>query len=70
MRNLPVVPICRMATGIALSGKSERSSARLAPTWGAYRDRHGRWERDAMDAACCRTNSTMRTGKSCGPGAP
>ena len=23
-----------------------------------------------MDAACCRTNSTMRTGKSCGPGAP
>ena len=44
--------------------------ARPAPTRGAFRDRHGRWERDAMDAACCRTNNTSRTAKSCGPGAP
>src|SRR5262245_57192564 len=37
---------------------------------GALRDRHGRWVRDAMDAACCETNSMMRTAKSCGPDAP
>jgi len=59
-----------MATGIAMSGKSERSSARLAATRGALRDRHERWERDAMDAACCWTNSTRRTAKSCGSGVP
>jgi hypothetical protein len=37
------------------------------PTRGAYRDRHGRWSRDAMDAfgatdECAR----LRTAKSCG----
>jgi hypothetical protein len=30
--------------------KSVVSCARPAPTGGALRDRHGRWERDAMDA--------------------
>jgi len=44
--------------------------ARPAPIWGALRDRHERWARDAMDAACCRTNNISRTAKSCGPGAP
>jgi hypothetical protein len=37
---------------------------------GAYRDRHGRWERDAMDATRYETNDATRTAKSCGPGAP
>src|SRR5215469_15197799 len=37
---------------------------------GALRDRHERWERDAMDAARHQTNDVMRTAKSCGPGAP
>jgi len=59
-----------MATGIAMSGKSERWSARLAAARGALRDRHGRWKRDAMDAACRETNDMTRTTKSCGPGAP
>jgi hypothetical protein len=38
---------------------------------GAARDRHGRWERDAVDAtgALDETRS-MRTAKSCGPDAP
>jgi hypothetical protein len=27
---------------------------------GAYRDRHGRWARDAMDAACQETNDIAR----------
>jgi len=44
--------------------------ARPALARGALRDRHGRWARDAMDAACCQTNSMTRTAKSCGPGAP
>jgi len=70
LRELPVVPICRIPTGVAMSGKSERWSARPAATRGALRDRHGRWKRDAMDAACCRTNNMARTAKSCGPGAP
>ena len=31
-----------------------------APTRGAFRDRHGRWARDAMDAACQKTNDVAR----------
>jgi hypothetical protein len=65
MRKLPVVQI-----PLAPSGKSQRSSARLAATRGALRDRHERWERDAMDAARHETSDAMRTAKSCGPGAP
>src|ERR1700735_1419883 len=42
-----------------------------APTRGAYRDRHGRWARDAMDAGNVADESTdLRTAKSCGPDAP
>ena len=65
MRKLPVVQF-----SLASSGKSPRSFARLAPTRGALRDRHERWKRDAMDAACRQTNNMTRTAKSCGPGAP
>jgi hypothetical protein len=35
----------------------------------AFRDRHGRGKRDAVDAMCCETSSMLRTVKSCGPGA-
>jgi len=35
---------------IDLIPKSAAPSCRLALTRGAYRDRHGRWARDAMDA--------------------
>ena len=61
-------PSCTFA--LAFSGKSERASPRSAATRGTYRDRHGRWLRDAMAALCCQTNGLMRTAKSCGPGAP
>jgi len=43
---------------------------------GAYRDRHGRGQRNAMDAAArsgvitSPTNGLTRTAKSCGPGIP
>jgi hypothetical protein len=43
----------------------------LAPARGAYRDRHGRWARDAVDASGARRRTaSMRTVKSCGPDAP
>ncbi len=54
-------PSCTFS--LALSGKSQRSFARLAATRGALRDRHGRWKRDAMDAACCETNSMIADGE-------
>ena len=43
---------------------------------GAFRDRHGRWVRDAVDAAAAQRKhlrgraALMRTAKSCGPDAP
>jgi len=41
------------------------------PHKGAFRDRHGRWARDAMDARCAKDESApLRTAKSCGPDAP
>jgi hypothetical protein len=52
------------------TGKSPLEAARLAPTRGAYRDRHGRWTRDAMDGGCAsRRARGSRTAKSCGPDA-
>ena len=50
MRNLPVVLICRMATALPNTPNQLHVSACPVPTRGAYRDRHGRWVRDAMDA--------------------
>jgi len=41
------------------------------PERGAYRDRHGRWVRDAVDAGGAADESAgLRTAKSCGPDAP
>src|SRR5258708_1153485 len=46
------------------------------PTRGAYRDRHGRWVRDAVDAAASGAHVArgrmmlLRTVKSCGPDTP
>src|SRR5690348_5255056 len=55
---------------LALSGKSQRCFRPSRAHKRGARDRHGRWERDAMDAACCQTNDMTRTVKSCGPDAP
>ena len=46
-------------------------SGRPASNRGAYRDRHERWVRDAVDAGCgARRAPPTRTAKSCGPDAP
>src|SRR5215470_5133316 len=66
MRKLPVVHISACAVG-QITTMLPRVPYLIR---GALRDRHERWERDAMDAACCRTNDMTRTAKSCGPGAP
>jgi hypothetical protein len=41
-----------------------------ASTRGAFRHRHERWKRDAVDAERHEANVATRTTKSCGPGAP
>jgi hypothetical protein len=49
-RILPVVPICRGHFACAVGQITGLSSPVSRPKRGAYRDRHGRWARDAMDA--------------------
>jgi hypothetical protein len=47
------------------------SSPRPASSRGAFRDRHGRWVRDAMDALAAQDERSLkRTAKSCGPDIP
>jgi hypothetical protein len=71
MRRLPVVPICRIPTGIAQHPKSERSSMHPVPTRGALRGRHGRWGGMRWTRELRKTNASVtRTVKSCGSGAP
>jgi len=60
---LPVVPICRIPTGIAFFPKSERSFAHPVSTRGALRDRHERRTRDAMDAIDHETNDVIADGE-------
>jgi hypothetical protein len=50
LRILPVVPICRGPPRLILHPNQWLHFARLVPQRGALRDRHGRWEWDAMDA--------------------
>ena len=66
----------RKYSAFAVGQISSTSSRHPAPTRGAYRDRHGRRARDAVDALASRAldarGRTMlkRTAKSCGPDAP
>ena len=74
-RNLPVVPLCRGLLQLISPPNQWLPSLVSFPHRGAARDRHGRWERDAMDAhrrAQSLRGRTVfvRTAKSCGPGAP
>jgi hypothetical protein len=50
MSILPVVPLCRTSFSLRCRANQNDALACLAPIRGAARDRHGRWERDAMDA--------------------
>src|SRR5437764_1221076 len=55
------------------SGNQNYNSTRLAPTRGAYHDRHDTWGAGCGGRFCsgaqARTNERKRTAKSCGPGA-
>jgi hypothetical protein len=53
---------CACADG-QISGSSSRVSC---PIRGAFRDRHERWVRDAMDVLMRKTSASKRTAKSCG----
>jgi hypothetical protein len=48
--DLPVVPICRSPARLPPTPETLHVRSHPVPTRGAYRDRHGRWARDAMDA--------------------
>ena len=57
---------------IPLDGRVETGILRFGPASfrGAFRDRHGRWMRDAMDAGGAKDEGAdSRTAKSCGPDA-
>jgi hypothetical protein len=54
MRKLPVVPLCRRPSVLLETPNQQHPSAHPAFTRGAYRDRHGRWKRDAVDALAVR----------------
>ena len=47
---LHVVPICRTSPALRCRANQNDALAHPAPIRGAARDRHGHWERDAMDA--------------------
>src|SRR5216110_2145160 len=55
------------------SGNQNYNCTRLAPTRGAYHDRHDTWGAGCGGRFCsgaqARTNERKRTAKSCGPGA-
>src|ERR1700721_3678929 len=56
---------------VFFSPKSLLHPPHPALTRGAYRDRHGRWVRDAVDAGGAKDESAyLRTAKACGPDAP
>jgi hypothetical protein len=63
MRKLPVVPICR--TSVPLRCRANQNDPSRVPhsPRGAFRDRHGRWARDAMDAMSHETNEHIADGE-------
>jgi hypothetical protein len=60
---LPVVLICRTRVRLPRRANQWLESARLASTRGAYRDRHGRRKRDAMDVSARKTSAADTYGK-------
>jgi hypothetical protein len=54
MRKLPVVPLCRSRALLLETPNQYHLSRYPASPRGAYRDRHGRWVRDAVDASAVR----------------
>jgi hypothetical protein len=67
----PVQPIQKKYFCFSESQITAISLAIPSSLRGAFRDRHGRWERDAMDAGgAADERADLRTAKSCGPDAP
>jgi hypothetical protein len=63
MRKLPVVPICRNPTALPLPPNQRQIPRYPASIRGTYRDRHERWERDAMDAEVSLTSDPNADGE-------
>jgi hypothetical protein len=63
MRKLPVVPICRNPTALPLPPNQRQIPRHPASIRGTYRDRHGRWARDAMDAIAAQTSGVNADGE-------
>jgi len=51
---LPVVPICRSSQRLISTPNHRQNPPHPVPTRGAFRHRHGRWARDAVDAIVSR----------------
>jgi hypothetical protein len=60
-----ICPSCQSVaiTVVDLDPKSKAKCAHPVPTRGAYRDRHGRWVRDAVDVTVSLTNGTEADGE-------
>jgi hypothetical protein len=59
-----------MRSVLLVAPNQRHDSPRPVPARGAFRDRHERWARDAMDVSMPMTNGMERTAKSCRSGAP
>ena len=71
MRKLPVVLLCRRPTALPKTPNQLHSPAVPPRSRGAFRDRHERWVRDAVDVGGAADESAdLRTAKPCGPDAP
>jgi hypothetical protein len=66
--DLPVVPMRRRHVALRISANQRHLPRIPRFSRGAFRDRHGRWARGAMDACSARDECAVkRTAKSCGP---
>src|ERR1700760_205517 len=63
MSILPVVLICRTRACLPRRANHWFQSSRLASTRGAYRDRHGRWMRDAVGVSARKTGAADAYGQ-------
>jgi hypothetical protein len=67
--HIPVQPLSKKYSGSLPTQITSLSAAIPCPLRGAYRDRHGRWARDAVDAAAAgailvaRTNDAFADGE-------
>jgi hypothetical protein len=63
MRKMPVVLLCRRWSRLCRRANQIYDSRHPALSRGAYRDRHGRWARDAMAAEVPLTSGAEADGE-------